>query len=168
MGLTGDTAKLEALAQSLKKASSTDFMRTKFGDELKAAAFDEYQESFSSQRAPFGDGWPQSPHHMVLTGALSNPAVQFKGTELEVHAGSYVSIFHQAGWQTGGERVAVKGSTKRDDKGRFSTERRTIRVGGTQAGPARPMLPTKNSAGLWEKPLQSVIDKAVTEFFSSF
>ena len=160
MSLEGDFDKLGALIEKLGGAKDLAPMAAQ---SLKSVATDEYHRDFAEQRGPLGDAWSASPHSMYLSGDLSQPTVSVSGTNLEVQAGAYYARFHQAGWSVGGVREKFAFSTNIKTR---KTVYKTARIGGTQAGPARPVLPTSGSAGVWEAPLQKTIEKVVEKFFA--
>lgn len=162
MGLEGDFEKLAALGRKLSGVE-----RAAVGEAiapvLEGQLIDLYQQSFSKQQGPIGGAWAESPNSMFLTGELANPEVRATAREAVVGAPAYYARFHQGGWQTGGERVRMAVATNIRTRKEI---KRKARVGGTNAGPARPILPSKNTAGEWDASLRKTIDTGVRDYFA--
>ena len=159
MSLTGDTARLEQLAARL--GATTEAVQKAAAD-IGKVVFDEYQKDFAGQHGPGGESWPESPHSMMLTGALASPEETVSGLSVKIKA-EYYGRFHQGGWQVGGERVKMAVSS--DIKTR-KEKKKTVRIGGRNAGPARPILPKGSDLGNWEPPIEAAARKAVDEHFN--
>lgn len=153
MGVSGDFG---ALSRLVDRLGATEDEVERIVDDLRGDVTDLYQESFAAQRSPMGDAWERTQSGgpaLFQTGALANPAVSVVGNKVKAKVTPYYGVFHQGGWKTGGERAKTK-------------SRKTARVGGRQAGPARPILPPNGEAGTWESPLETSIDKALTKHLS--
>lgn len=157
MSLEGDFDKLAALGKKLTQEATKAIMPA-----LETQALDLYQKSFSQQQGPIGGPWPESPNSMYVTGELANPEISVSDKQLEVKAPPHYARFHQGGWETGGQRVKIAVSSNIRTR---KEKKRTVRIGGTQAGPARPVLPTNSTAGEWDAPLKTTIDEGVRKFF---
>jgi hypothetical protein len=163
VSLEGDFSKLEALGRKLNAAARDEFAKS-LKQPLESTAQDLYHKSFAEQQGPVGGAWPESPNAMFLTGALANPEIEFDGKQLVVSSSPYYARFHQGGWQTGGERVKIAVSTNIKTR---KVKKKTARIGGKAAGPARPILPTSNTAGTWDSPLRETIDSNVRRHFGT-
>jgi hypothetical protein len=163
--ITGDFGRLQKLEQGLKRLPQE--VLPKAGDAAGDASKKEYLEGFAAARSPMGAPWAPTLDGgptLFESGALAQPSVSVSSTKVQLQAGEYYGIFHQGGWQVGGERVTVKEKGgARDRHGRFTGKKKTIRVGGRDAGPARPILPPPGELGLWEEPIRTAVDQRVGE-----
>jgi hypothetical protein len=163
MSLEGDFGKLEALGRKLDSVARDEFAKV-LKQPLESTAEGLYQQSFAQQQGPIGGAWAESPNSMFLSGALANPEIEFDGKQLVVSSSPYYARFHQGGWQVGGERVRIAVSTNIKTR---KVKKKTARIGGRDAGPARPILPSKNDAGTWDAPLRETIDENVRRHFGT-
>ncbi len=164
MSLEGDFSKLEDLTRKLKGVELLQVAGVVV-PMLKDQLLDLYQKSFATQQGPIGGPWSDSPNKMVLTGELSNPEIDHSAgssPSVRLVAPAHYARFHQGGWKTGGERMRIAVAT--DIRTRKEIKR-SARVGGKQAGPARPVLPSKTTAGEWDEPLRETINSGVREYF---
>lgn len=156
MSLEGDFAKLAQLGARLARDTVAAVMPT-----LESVAVDLYQKSFAQQQGPIGGPWAESPNSMFVSGELANPEVDISEKSLSIKAPPYYGRFHQGGWRVGGERVRMAVSTNIKTR---KEKKKKVRIGGKDAGPARPILPTNTTAGEWDEPLRTTLDKGVRRF----
>lgn len=162
MGVEGDFGRLAKLTGACTGVPKAIDLTAK---ELAEVVDREYQAGFRRQASPYGDAWAETVGGgkiLFKSGALANPTVKVTGRTLKLRVGAYYGIFHQGGWETGGEMVKFATSTNIKTR---KTKFKKKRVGGKGAGPARPIVPAAGEAALWDRSMRAATERIVAEHF---